>query len=173
MLTGGTVALHAQAAANLRYIRACMRAAAAVPVPGTAMLMMGTTGCAAAVVAALAGALIIARQYALQGLPLLASPLRKFLLCVLPGLFAGAALTAVDVSTGNLHAIPGSWLLLYGCTLTAAAAVTAASVGWLGIVFATLGLIALLLPDALQNLLLGAGFGALHMLFGLYLRREP
>jgi hypothetical protein len=184
-----TVTLDAHAAANLRYIRSSMQAATTVPVPGAAALTMGVIGLTAAaivatdamqgswlpvwltaaVVAAVAGSLIMARQYALRDLPLLAAPLRKLLLCLLPGFFAGAVLTVADFTYGNLHAIPGSWLLLYGCALIAASAPTAASVGWLGTAFVALGIGALILPDAVQNLLLGTGFGALHVLFGIFI----
>jgi hypothetical protein len=82
-------------------------------------------------------------------------------------------MTAVHWSDGNLHAIPGTWLLLYGCALVAASAPTTRTftIGLLGGVFATLGLLALALPDSLQMLLLGAGFGGLHMVFGLLIGR--
>jgi hypothetical protein len=107
-----------------------------------------------------------------RDVPLLAAPLRKLILCVVPGLFAGAVLTAVHFNGGNLQAIPGSWLLIYGCALVAASATTAASLGWLGALFAVLGILALMLPAGAQNLLLGTGFGALHLLFGLYMRER-
>jgi hypothetical protein len=38
--------------------------------------------------------------------------------------------------------------------------------------FIALGLLALLLPDGLQTLMLGTGFGGLHLLFGFLIGRS-
>jgi hypothetical protein len=80
-------------------------------------------------------------------------------------------LTAVLWSSDNLRAIPGTWLLLYGCGLIAASTATARTIGILGGGFVALGLVALLLPASLQIPMLGAGFGGLHILFGYLTRR--
>jgi hypothetical protein len=45
-------------------------------------------------------------------------------------------------------------------------------VGVLGGLFVLLGLIAFWLPAPLQLLPLGAGFGGLHLLFGVLIRRK-
>lgn len=65
--------------------------------------------------------------------------------------------------------IAGTWLLLYGCALMAASATTIGLVAWLGGLFVFLGIAALLLPVSAHNLILGVGFGGLHLLFGTYL----
>jgi hypothetical protein len=80
-------------------------------------------------------------------------------------------MTAVHWSYGNLHAIPGTWLLLYGCALISASTVTTRTIGVLGASFAVLGTIALLLPSGAQILMLGTGFGGLHILFGILIGR--
>jgi hypothetical protein len=186
-----TVTIDAHAAATLRYIRASMERAGSVAVPGFAGVVMGLIGLGAAVaasmttlrahallvwlaaapVAALGGAIVMARQFALQG-SVWGAPVRKLLLCLLPSLFAGAIITAVHWQAGNLHAIPGTWLLLYGCALICASAPTARIVAVLGALFVLLGLATLLLPDRWHNLALAAGFGGLHLTFGVLIARE-
>lgn len=190
MTAGNTVQIDSHAVATLRYIRASMEAASALTVPGSAAIAVGVIGIvaavlssvpalqdewlilwlAAAVVATVAGGALMANQ----GSPRLAlggAPLRKFALCELPALFAGAVMTAVHVHYGNPQAIPGTWLILYGCSLVSASAVTNRTIGLLGAAFVAFGLTALVLPDAFQIFMLGAGFGGLHIVFGLYMRR--
>jgi hypothetical protein len=185
------VQIDSHAATTLRYIRASMEAAASLAVPGSAGIAMGIVGLlasvissipnwhqhwlgiwlAAAIVAAGLGGTLLTRQSSLRGLTLAGTPLRKFTLCLVPGLFGGAVMTAVNWSYGSLHAIPGTWLLVYGCALIAASAATTRTIGFMGGLFAALGLLTLALPDNLQMLMLGAGFGALHLIFGLLIGR--
>jgi hypothetical protein len=187
-----TVALDAHATATLRYIRASMDAAGSVGVSGTAGITMGCVGIAAALVAstpalraywlvvwlaaaaiaAIAGGALMARQAARQGFTLFGAPVRKFVLCLAPGLFAGVVMTCLLWRVGALHAIPASWLVLYGCALVATSACTRRVVGIMGGLFVLLGLLAFVLPDAFQTLALGAGFGGLHLIFGLLIRRR-
>jgi hypothetical protein len=182
-----TVALDSHAAATLRYIRASMEAAGTVAVPGSAGVTMGMVGLAAAAlastpalrprwlviwliaagVAAALGGAIMARQASRQGFTLFGTPARKLILCLAPGLFAGAVMTLVLWEGGHLRAIPGTWLLLYGCALISTSAPTARIVGVLGSLFALLGLITFLMPERLHTLALGAGFGGLHLIFGI------
>jgi hypothetical protein len=126
----------------------------------------------AATMAAVAGGVLMARQAYLQGFTLFGAPIRKFVLCLAPGLFAGAVMTFVLWRAGDLHAIPGTWLLLYGCALISTSAPTTRTVGVLGVLFAVLGLASFWLAPGLQNLALGSGFGALHLVFGLLIRRR-
>ncbi len=187
MHPANTVPLDSHAAATLRYIRASMESAASLAVPGSAGIAMGIVGIGAALlssmpslkghwfgiwlVAALTagavGSTLLGRESSLSALLLAGTPLRKFALCLFPSLIAGAVMTVVHWSDGNLRAIPGTWLLLYGCALIAASAATTRTIGLLGGSFASLGLLALFLPERLQILMLGAGFGGLHLLFGL------
>jgi hypothetical protein len=190
--SSSTVSLDSHAAATLRYIRASMEAAGKVPVSGSAGITMGCVGLlatalaatpiarpywlhvwlVAAAAAAIAAGVLMARQAARQGFTLFGAPLRKFILCLAPGLFAGAAMTVVLWTAGDFHAIPGAWLLLYGCALISTSAPTTKTVGLLGILFVLLGLVAFWLPTDLQNLVLGAGFGGLHLAFGIIIRRS-
>jgi hypothetical protein len=187
-----TVSLDSHAAATLRYIRTSMEAAGKVTVSGTASITVGCVGLpatalsatpglrphwllvwvGAAIAAGSLGGALMARQVAQQGFTLFGAPVRKFLLCLLPGIFGGAFMTAVLWQAGNPHAIPGTWLLLYGCALVSASAPTTRTVGLLGVLFALLGIGAFLVPEGLQNLVLGAGFGGLHTGFGILMRQE-
>ena len=185
------IPIDSHAATTLRYIRASMDAAASVAVPGSTGTGMGLVGLlataltsspalhpywlsiwvASAVVAAALGATLLARQSSLPGLRLIGTPIRKLLLCLVPSLFAGAVLTATLWSAGNVHAISGTWLLLYGCALISASVTTTRTIGLLGFAFTSLGVLALLLPDSLQIFMLGVGFGGLHLLFGFLIGR--
>jgi hypothetical protein len=181
MHSADTVQLDSHAAATLRYIRASMESAASLAVPGSTGLASGSVGLlativsslpalrphwlivwlVAAVVASVASGILLFRQ----------APIRRFAIGMLPSLFAGAVMTAVLWSSDNLRAIPGTWLLLYGCGLIAASTATARSIGILGAAFVAAGLVALVLPDSLQIPMLGVGFGGLHILFGYLVRR--
>jgi hypothetical protein len=186
-----TVRLDSHAAATLRYIRSSMEGAVVLAVPGSAGMVLGgiaLTAAAlcfapglhkywlgiwlgAALLAALVGSILIVRESSLKDLRLAGTPLLKFALCLSPSLGAGLVMTAVHWYAGNLHAIPGTWLLLYGCALVAASATTTRIIAVLGGLFIVFGLIALLLPENLQILMLGAGFGGLHIIFGFLIGR--
>jgi hypothetical protein len=186
------VRIDSHAAASLRYIRASMEGAASLAVPGSAGIVLGLIGLAAAalssapnfrehwlgiwlggaLIGGIVGSFLILRESSLRNLRLTGTPLRKFALCLSPSIAVGLVMTAVHWSGGNLHAIPGTWLLLYGSALIAASAATTRTIGILGGLFALFGIAALLLPESAQILVLGAGFGGLHIVFGFIIGRE-
>jgi hypothetical protein len=183
--------LDSHAASTLRYIRSSMEGAVSLAVPGSAGIALGviafiTAGISSApglreywleiwltasLVGAAVGGTLVVRESSLRNLRLIGTPLRKFVLCLTPSLFAAVIMTAVHWASGNLHAIPGTWLLLYGCALVTASAATTRTIGVLGGCFALLGIVALLLPQKLQILMLAAGFGGLHIVFGFVIGR--
>ncbi len=186
-----TARLDSHAVATLRYIRSSMEGAVLLAVPGSAGIVLGSIALAAAalcftpslrhywlgiwlgaaLVGAVIGSILIVRESSLRDLRLAGTPLLKFALCLSPSLGAGLVMTAVHWFAGNLHAIPGTWLLLYGCALVAASAATTRIIATLGVFFILFGLLALLLPDEWQISMLGAGFGGLHIVFGILIRR--
>jgi hypothetical protein len=192
MQSANAVRIDSHAAATLRYIRASMDAAASVAVPGSAGLAMGSVGLlamlasstaslheywlavwlVAAALGAGVGSVLMMRPASLRGLSLYGTPLRKFALGLFPALLGGAVMTVVHWNSGNLHAVPGTWLLLYGCALISASVAATRMIAIMGAAFVALGLLALLAPDRLQILLLGAGFGGLHVLFGFLIGRK-
>src|SRR5215469_11129026 len=181
MRSPNTVQIESHAVATLRYIRASMDGAASVAVPGSAGIAMGSVGLLAmalssapslrehwlgiwliaALVATGVGLPLITQPASLRGLTLSGAPVRRFALCLLPSLLAGVVMTAVHWTYGNLHAIPGTWLLLYGCALISASVATTRTIAVMGGSFVALGLAALLLRSELQVFMLGAGFGGL------------
>ncbi len=192
MQSANAVRIDSHAVATLRYIRASMDAAASVAVPGSAGIAMGSIGLLAMVIsstsgmreywlvtwlvsAALGGGVgfaLMTRPASMRGLLLYGTPLRKFAMCLFPALFGGAVMTVLHWSSGNLHAIPGTWLLLYGCALISASVAATRIIAIMGGAFVALGLLALLLPDRAQIPMLGAGFGGLHFLFGILIGRN-
>ena len=102
-------------------------------------------------------------------------PVRKFLLCLCPTLFAGALLTGVLWHAGMIDLLPGTWLLLYGCAVLSASTVTIPStmrlIAIMGALFVVLGSLAFLLPAPTHTFILGIGFGVLHIVFGILVGR--
>ena len=192
MQSANAVRIDSHAVATLRYIRASMDAAASVAVPGSAGIAMGSIGVLATVAsstpglreywlgvwlmaAALGGGVgfaLMTRPASLRGLSLYGTPLRKFALGLFPALLGGAVMTAVHWTNGNMHAIPGTWLLFYGCALISASVSATRMIAVMGAAFVLVGLVALLAPERAQMLLLGAGFGGLHVLFGVLIGRK-
>lgn len=191
MPSAKTVNLDMHAIATLRYIRASMEAAGNVAVPGSAGIAMGSVALiatalsmmpalqshwlaiwlTAAPVAITAGGLLLARSTAVTSFMAIGTPGRKLALGLLPCLFAGAVMTVVLFNADHTAAIPGTWLLLYGCALISASVSTTAIVGWMGVCFAGIGLVALIAPSEFRMPLLGCGFGGLHILFGILIGR--
>jgi hypothetical protein len=185
--------MQARAMDNLRYIRGMMdRAATFTAVSGWGEVGIGVTAIAAALVAArqtlpwawvatwLAeggiAAGISVSSMALKAhsanMPLLSGPLRKLVLSFSPAMIVGGVLTAVFVQRGSYALLPGIWMLLYGAAVVSAGTYSVRSVPVMGAAFMILGAVALLAPVAWTTALLVAGFGGLHILFGLWIARR-
>jgi len=184
-------AIESRALGTLAYIRASIESSSSMDVPGMAGIVMGIIGVlaailvslprgaphwlaiwlGAAVAALLLGGALVARQIARCGHARYLGPARKFLLCLCPALLAGAVLTWVLYTAGLANVIPGMWLLLYGCAVLSASTVTIAGIARLicimGALFVVLGTMTFILPITAHTLMLGLGFGVLHILFGI------
>jgi hypothetical protein len=189
------VGIESRALGTLAYIRASIESSSSMDVPGMAGIVMGVIGVltaivvslprfaphwleiwlVAAVVALLLGGAMVARQIVRGGHARYLGPARKFLLCLCPALLAGAVLTWVLWSTGATGVIPGMWLLLYGCAVLSASTVTNAGITRLicimGALFVALGSATFALPPMAHTAMLGLGFGALHIVFGILIGR--
>jgi hypothetical protein len=178
--------LHAHAMDNLRYIRETIeRAGSFTAVPGLGGVLMGSTALASALVAGSAarGARWVAVWMAEAilaaaigvagaawkshgaGLSLLSGPGRKFAAAFTPAMAAGALLTAVLFQHGMTALLPGLWLLLYGSAIVSGGSASVRVVPSMGLCFMAAGAAALIEP-ASGCVLLAAGFGGLHVLFG-------
>jgi hypothetical protein len=189
------VPIESRALGTLSYIRASIDAASALAVPGTAGIILGIVGGVAALLAnvpmfrahwlalwlgaaciafVLAGALM-AKQASQRGNPLFSGAFRKFLLCLGPSLLGGAVLTLILWQAELERAIPGMWLLLYGCAVIPASTVTTSTnlrlIAAMGAAFIVLGAITFWLPSNVHTLMLGLGFGGLHLLVGILIGR--
>ena len=189
-------AIESRALGTLAYIRASIESSSSMDVPGMAGIVMGIIGVlaailvslprgaphwlaiwlGAAVAALLLGGALVARQIVERGHTRYLGPARKFLLCLFPALLAGAVLTSVLWTAGIARAIPGMWLLLYGCAVLSASTVTSAGIARLicimGALFVGLGSLAFVLPPAAHTAILGMGFGVLHIIFGVLIGRS-
>jgi hypothetical protein len=181
------VEIHARAMDNLRYIRQTIeRAGSFTAVPGLGGVLMGSTALAAAwmagpgtssrfwltvwfVEAALAisiGVIAAAMKSRRARLPLLSGPGKKFIAGFAPAMLAGAMLSAVLIRDGLSGLLPGMWLLLYGAAVMAGGWASVRIVPLMGACFMAVGSVGLLLNASTGDVLLAAGFGGLHIVFG-------
>ncbi len=189
----GPVDMRAHAMDNLRFIRETMeRAGAFTAVSGWGGVAMGLTALGAALLAgrqasvegwlavwfgegmlAMAlGVFAMARKAQAAGIPLFSAPARKFALGFSPPLAAGAVLTAALYRGGMPDAIAGTWLVSYGAAVVTGGAFSTQVVPAMGACFMALGAAALFAPPLWGNWFLMAGFGGLHIIFGVLIARR-
>lgn len=195
------LALHSRAADNLRFIRATMersveRSVLFTALPGSAGLLLGVDGLAAALlgararspeqwlgvwlVAASLGLVIglwsVARRARELGVPLLKGPARSFAVGLAIPLAAGGLITGALWRYGAFGAMPATWMLLYGCALLSAGTFSLGLVRAMGGAFFGVGALSLAftLPPLgwAANTLLAAAFGGLHLLFAFLVARD-
>jgi hypothetical protein len=186
-------ALHAHAADNLRFIRDTMsRAGQFTAIPGWGGVVMGATALATAAVASRAAnrrqwllwwlgeaavaiaiaAVTMSWKARRQEVPLLAAPARRFAFAYVPPLAAGAVLTAAFVDGGLSARLPGCWLLLYGVAIATAGTLSVRVVQVMGLVFMALGAASFAAPAHFGDAFMAAGFGGLHIVFGVIIARS-
>ncbi|HSA54099.1 MAG TPA: hypothetical protein VLE53_00275 [Gemmatimonadaceae bacterium] len=186
-------ALHDRAFDNLRFIRETMeRAGSFTAVSGAGIVGAGAIAVlatavsarqpvlttwvwiwvVAALLALVEAAALTARKSRALGLPLISGPGRKAVLAFTPALVAGALLTLALLPTGQANLLAGMWLLLYGAGVAAGGALSVPIVPVLGLSFLGLGAFALAAPAAWANWFMLAGFGGLHIAFGIAIARR-
>lgn len=181
-------AMHEHAISNLRYIREAMeRASAFTSIPGWGGFWVGITALIAAVLAhffgiyvwlaevplaALIAVVTMVRKARRANVSFTGAPARRFFMSYLAPLAAGAALTFVLARAGFVAALPATWLLLYGASFVTSGAYSIRVVPVMGFCFMLLGVAACFTPLAVGNVLMGAGFGGLHIVFGLIIARS-
>lgn len=187
------VSLQTHAMDNLRFIRETMeRASSFTAVPGWGGVVMGVSALAAALIASrqptlerwlltwlleaplamVIAVLAIRRKARAAEGPVISAPARRFVLSFAPPLAVGGLLTAVLYRAGVPSAIPGAWLLLYGTGVVTGGAFSVRVVPVMGLCFMTIGAVALFCPFTWGTALLAAGFGGLHLIFGIVIARR-
>ena len=186
-------ALQDRAIDNLRYIRETMeRAGEFTAVSGWGEVIIGVTALAAAalasrqttargwlftwlaaaVVSVIVAGIAMTRKSKAADVPLFNGPGRKFVLSFLPPMAVGALLTIVLFRADVMWALPGMWMLLYGTAVMTGGAFSVRIVPVMGICFMLLGAVALFTPPSARDWLMAAGFGAVHIVFGLLIARR-
>jgi hypothetical protein len=186
-----SVAQHAEQ--HLQFIRRTMeRSSTFTAVPGLGGVAMGTIGLAAAglaanqssperwlvvwllaaVVAAAVGVVTMWRKAARSGAPLAGAVGRRFALGLAAPLVAGAAITYALWRAGDYAVMPATWLLLYGAGVVVGGMFSAPVVRAAGLCFMAVGIAAIVTPQAWGNGWLAAGFGGLHIGFGIHIARH-
>jgi predicted small integral membrane protein len=99
-------------------------------------------------------------------------PVRRFVFALFPPLLAGGLLSAILIFQGDMSILPGLWLLLYGTGVVTGGAFSVRIVPVMGILFMILGAAALAAPVAWGDAFMAAGFGGLHILFGILIARR-
>src|SRR5204862_482638 len=187
------LALHDRAMDNLRYIRETMeRASAFTAVPGWGQVAIGVSAIAAAYLAArqstprawlgvwvaeaiislLIAGWLMDRKARRLGVPLFSGPGRKVAFSLSPSMVVGALLTVALFRAGLFGIIPAMWLLLYGTGVITGGMYSVGVVPVMGLCFMLLGAAGLFVPASMENWLMAAGFGGLHIVFGSIIARK-
>lgn len=186
-------ALHARAMDNLRFIRETMeRASSFTAVSGWGQVAIGVTAMGATLVASQQASVqawlavwvveavlslfisigAMTRKAHAAGTPLLSGPGRKVIFSLSPPIIVGALLTVVLYRAGLTGAIPSVWLLLYGTGVVTGGMFSVGIVPVMGLCFMFTGAVALFCPAAWGNYFMAAGFGVLHVIFGVIIARR-
>jgi hypothetical protein len=178
---------------DLRFIRETMaRSSAFTAAPGWGQVAVGATALAAtwmasrqatpagwlavwlgeAVVAVAISLVAVYAKANAAGVPLTSGPGRRFAFALVPPFVAGAVLTVVLFRADLFAALPGTWLLLYGAGLVTGSAFSIPIVRAMGASFMALGAVAVFAPAGTGAYFMAAGFGGLHLLFGILIARR-
>ena len=186
-------ALDSEAEESIRFIRNAMeRASSFTAVPGWGGVAMGSTALAAAViahgaktpsawlavwlveavVACAIGVWAIRAKAHRSGTPLFAGATRRFAMTLSPPIVAGAIATMAMAREGRMAPLPGLWLTLYGAGVVTGGASSVRAVPLLGLLLMATGAAAFFTPPAWGDAWLAFGFGALQIVFGVYIARR-
>lgn len=180
---------------NIRFIRDAMeRAGSFTSIPGWGGVGVGVTAIGAAVIAqqflgksltmwlatwlgeAIVAAVIGFGMMALKArrseAPFMSGVAKRFFVSYFAPLVAGAVLTLALVRVEAYAAIPATWLLLYGAAFVSSGAFSIRVIPVMGVAFMLLGGLAALVPLGASNIILGIGFGGLHIIFGFIIARS-
>ena len=186
--------IHQHAIENLRVIRETMeRAGSFTSIPGWGGFAIGWTALAAgylaqrvvtdphawlrvwlseAVVAAVIAAITMTIKWRRTETPFMSGVARRFFVSYFAPVIAGAVLTFTLVHRDSFDPLPAVWLLLYGTAFVSSGAFSIRLIPAMGVCYMLLGGLAALVRLPIGNLILGAGFGVLHLVFGFLIARR-
>ncbi len=191
--TNEPVRLSDRASDNLRFIRETMeRSTHFTAVPGYGGALMGVTAIVAAYIASqqiylrdwlivwlteaflafAIGLLAMWQKSKIAKTSLLSTPARKFAFGFLPSLICGVAITLGLWKFDHYEMMAPVWMLLYGAAVVTGGAFSVRIVPVMGWLFMAVGAIAFAIPASFGNILMGASFGLLHIVFGLIIARK-
>jgi hypothetical protein len=81
-------------------------------------------------------------------------------------------LTFVLAGAGLFTVLPALWLMLYGTAIVTGGAFSVRAVPLMGICLIALGAAAVFAPAASGDVLMAAGFGVVHIAFGVWIARN-
>jgi hypothetical protein len=187
-------AIHDHALHSIRTIREAMeRSTAFTSIPGWGGCAIGVTAIATtffasnfvlqprlwvmtwladAIVSVTIAAVMMYAKARRAGVSLTAGPARRFFISYSAPLIAAALITLALVRASMFGPLPAVWLLLYGASFISSGSFSIRVVPVMGIFFMVLGLAACFVPLSIGNLLMGAGFGVLHIVFGFIIARS-
>ena len=178
---------------NLEFIRDTMeRSQMFTNVPGYGGALMGVTAVATAFIAQrfdfgvewmfvwfteaalalLIGLFAIWQKVKISGSGLFTVPARKFALSFLPPLVCGVAVTGGLWRSGDFTLMVPTWLVCYGAAVVCSGAFSVRAVPVMGWIFIAMGATGFSLPFQLGNIMMGLGFGLVHIVFGIYIGRR-
>jgi len=191
--TGGPINLGDRAIDNLQFIRETMeRSTHFTAVPGYGGILMGVTAVAAAFIAngqiyfvdfltvwlieaMLAfsiGLLAMWQKSKIGGQSLLSAPAKKFAMSFAPPLIVGVVTVLGVWRYGHYFEMPAICMLCYGAAVVCGGAFSVRVVPIMGWCFIALGIVAFVLPSNYGNLMMGASFGLLHIVFGAIIGKK-
>ena len=191
--TAEPVRLSDRAEENLQFIRETIeRSTHFTAVPGYGGALMGVTAIVAAYIAAqqiylrdwlivwlteaflafAIGLLAMWQKSKIAKTSLFSVPARKFAFGFLPPLFCGVAITLGLWRFEHYEMMAPVWMLLYGTAVVTGGAFSVRIVPVMGWMFMAIGAAAFALPASFGNILMGASFGLLHIVFGLIIARR-
>lgn len=176
------------ASAHLRYIREAMeRSSSFTSITGAGGVVIGVFAFPAAYVAERTGAFLtvwlvtavvsfvvalafMERKAARAGLSLTSRAARRFFVSYSAPIAAAAVATLALARAGDVRAFAPVWLLCYGASFIASGAFSIRIVPVMGVCFMLAGAAAIFVPN--PNLMMAAGFGGLHIIFGAIIARN-
>jgi len=118
------------------------------------------------------GMLAMWQKSKITGGSLVSAPARKFALGFAPPLIVGVVVVLGLWKNSYFYIMPPICMLSYGAAVVCGGAFSVRVIPVMGWLFMALGAVAFALPTYYGNLMMGASFGLLHIIFGAIIARR-